>query len=141
MTQRADIQGERTAHAPLTARIRNAGRRMNAHFLAVFAAALIAFTWQSFVTQTHIHPDTLPAAAAHVSGMQLAPTQPAPERPIDCPICHAAAIGGHYLTPGPMPVLAAIAVSIWRFAAIAPVASVVTRSHGWRSRAPPAARA
>lgn len=113
---------------------------MSAGFLAVFVAALLAFTWQSFVTQTHIHLETLPVAATHVVARQLTPTQPAPERPIDCPICHAAALSGHYLTPGPAMVLAMVTAAVWRFASTASAPSRVTRSHAWRSRAPPAAR-
>lgn len=141
MTQLATLRSGSTAHAPLTARIRGAGRRMSAGFLAVFVAALLAFTWQSFVTQTHIHPDTLPVAAAHAAGAQLAPTQPAPERPIDCPICHAAALSGHYLTPGQALVLAPVVITVWRFTAAMLAPSRSDRSHAWRSRAPPAARA
>ena len=113
---------------------------MSAGFLAVFVAALLAFSWQSFVTQTHIHPGTLPIAAAHVAGPQIAPSQPAPEQPIDCPICHAAALSGHYLTPGPALVLAVVATAIWRFAPVASAPSRATRSHAWRSRAPPLSR-
>jgi hypothetical protein len=141
MTQPAATRARQAVRAPLTARVRAAGQRMSAGFLAVFVAALLAFSWQSFVTQTHIHPGTLPIAAAHVAGPQLTPTQPAPERPIDCPICHAAALSGHYLAPGPALVLAVIAAAIWRFASVALAPSRATRSHAWRSRAPPAARA
>jgi hypothetical protein len=126
--------------APLTARIRGAGQRLSAGFLAVFVAALLAFTWQSFVTQTHIHPEAPPGTVTHVVGAQLTPTQPTPERPIDCPICHAAAVSGHYLAPGPALVLAIFAIAVWRFVAAAAASSRATRSHGWRSRAPPLSR-
>jgi hypothetical protein len=138
MTQATATGRAWAAQAPLTARVRAAARRMSAGFLAVFVAALLAFTWQSFVTQTHIHPDSLPVAAHATS--RAAPTQPAPERPIDCPICHAAAVSGHYLAPGPALVLAIFAIAVWRFVAAAAASSRATRSHGWRSRAPPLSR-
>jgi len=125
---------------PLTARIRHAGRRMSAGFLAVLVAAMVAFTWQSFVTQTHIDFAPAPVAAAQSAGTHVSRTPAAPDRPIDCPICHDAALAGHYLTPGPAWVLAPLATSVWRFTADATVRSRRARSHDWRSRAPPSGR-
>jgi hypothetical protein len=140
MTQPVATRARQAVPAPLTARIRGAGQRLSAGFLAVFVAALLAFTWQSFVTQTHIHPEAPPGTVTHVVGAQLTPTQPTPERPIDCPICHAAALSGHYLTPGPALVLAPVVITVWRFTTTALAPSRSDRSHAWRSRAPPAAR-
>jgi len=127
----------RSAAAPLTARVRGAARRAEAWCVAVLVAALIAFGWQSFVTQTHLHPAPPPATTAHVAGPQLSPPQPAPEQPIDCPICHASAIGGHYLAPGPALVLAPIALASWLFVVAKRMPGRRARSHAWRSRAPP----
>ena len=63
------------------------------------------------------------------------------DHPIDCPICHDAALAGHYLTPGPAWVLAPIVVVMWRFTADGAAKGRRARSHDWRSRAPPIARA
>jgi len=128
--------GATRSAAPLTARVRGAARRAEAWCVAVLLAALIAFGWQSFVTQTHLHLVPAPAAA-HVAGPQLAPTQSAPDQPIDCPICHANAIGGHYLTPAPTLLPAPIALASWLFVVIRRLPSRRALSHAWRSRAPP----
>jgi hypothetical protein len=126
---------------PLTARIREAGARLSAGFLAVLAAAMLAFTWQSFVTQTHIDIVSMPAAAtAQIAPAHVSQIPAAPDRPIDCPICHDAALAGHYLTPGPAWVLAPIIAVLWRFTADAKAEGRRARSHDWRSRAPPTAR-
>ena len=127
----------RSAVVPLTARVRGAARRAEVWCAAVLVAALIAFGWQSFVTQTHLDVALAPATAAHVAGAKLSPTQPAPEQPIDCPICHANAIGGHYLAPGPALVLAPVALAAWLFVTAKRMPSRRARSHAWRSRAPP----
>lgn len=125
---------------PLTARIRDAGARLSAGFLAVLVAAMIAFTWQSFVTQTHIDPAQMPVAAVRGAPAHVSQVPAAPDRPIDCPICHDAALAGHYLTPGPAWVLAPIVVVLWRFTVDGKAEARRARSHDWRSRAPPTAR-
>lgn len=130
-----------SAAMPLTARIRDAGARLSAGFLAVLVVAMIAFTWQSFVTQTHIDLASMPAVTAQGTPTHVSQIPAAPDRPIDCPICHDAALAGHYLTPGPAWVLAPIVVSIWRFTAQGKAEARRARSHDWRSRAPPIARA
>jgi len=133
-------RGHAPAASPLTARIRSASRRMSAGFVALLLAALVAFAWQSFVTQTHIHLSDGPVATARAASTQVSGTQPAPDRPIDCPICHDGAIAGHYLSPGPVLVLAAIGATLWLFAPTASAPSRHARSHAWRSRAPPRPR-
>ena len=78
----------------------------------LFAAlALLVFTVQNYVLQTHVHP---PAGLASVSmGETRAPAswrKPAKANPFDdpatCPLCQDLALAGHYTAPGAILLLA-----------------------------------
>ncbi|MGN6377112.1 MAG: hypothetical protein ACTHMG_16375 [Sphingomonas sp.] len=116
--------------------IRTHARQLSTRFLIILAIALAAFAWQSFITQVHVH-GAPQAASRTLAGAQLSRPAPPPNLPIDCPICHDAAVAGHYLSPGPVLVLAAIAGVDWRPVAGALHSAPLQRSHRWRSRAPP----
>ncbi|MBV9990733.1 MAG: DUF2946 family protein [Alphaproteobacteria bacterium] len=90
--------------------------------------ALLAFTFQTYVTQTHIH-------AAPVAGGKQVPGKL--DDQASCAVCQAAIHGGHYLTPsagGFVPLtLSSYGVTIATEIAI----FVSVASHSWHSRGPP----
>ncbi|MBO9602116.1 MAG: hypothetical protein J7496_06375 [Novosphingobium sp.] len=99
-------------------------------------AVLVAFLLQSFVTATHVHnpaPVASGIAAAHGSTHQRVPTEPAS----NCPICHAVAQSGHFLTPAPVMFAAAGSAALWLYLAAFRAPAESGRSHAWHSRAPP----
>jgi hypothetical protein len=107
----------------------------------VLLAALLAFSWQSIVVETHFHSPS-ESASAGVIVKQGAHGQPAQRRapsdsPAGCPICRELAHAHNYLPPAPTvfeaprpgvsPVLSASSNEL----------ALPQRWHGWRSRAPP----
>jgi len=108
---------------------------------AVLLAALLAFAWQSFVTQTHVHPaphvHSLTSIDKAEQALHSKTGEPSRDQPANCPICQEIAHAGLYLLPAqvefdmPPPAIAWVAV-------IPPLAAPVRLgSHIWRSRAPP----
>jgi hypothetical protein len=110
---------------------------------AVAWILLIAFTLQSYVTQTHIHgisqsfdagadAKTLAASPAHQNA-------PADKSAQDCPFCQAIIHSGAFFAPAapfiPQPVWVASVVQVIAAQAAVAVAAIV----GWQSRAPPQA--
>ena len=123
----------RSAHPP-----RDATR-----FLITFIAVL-AFAFQSYVTQTHIHgaPET-GFASAKIAGTgankQNPDKFPANDDPANCPICQEILHTGQFVTPSAVSLLLpSLAVSIITIVVDIGVVAQ-TASHGWQSRAPPAA--
>ena len=103
-------------------------------------AVLAAFLLQSFLTATHVHDPasiansvTAGPTAAKLPAHRGAPADPAN----NCPVCHAVANSGHFLAPAPIVFLAAVAATLWLFAAAFQTQVLTRRSHAWRSRAPP----
>jgi hypothetical protein len=99
---------------------------------------LIAFSFQSYVTQTHIH---LVAQASN--GMKAdarkAPRDryPASQDPANCPICQEVLHSGSFITPSAVAVLLpSLAVSVLAIVIDTAIASSPV-SHSWRGRAPP----
>jgi hypothetical protein len=114
--------------------------------------ALIAFAFQNYVAQTHVH--LTPAStfgtskfAAALSAPEKssrtvernAPNEKAPasDDPARCPLCQAVGHAGQFVWPS-----AAAFILPQLSAAIVPVTSAVVRtadsdSHNWQSRAPP----
>ena len=96
---------------------------------------LIAFTLQSYITQTHIHNAT-PAAAAKI--VTHAPGKaPADDNPVDCPFCQAVAHDGPFF----LPTVPLLILSIEFVEHAAPALRFhrpwEARGHIWQSRAPP----
>jgi hypothetical protein len=95
---------------------------------------LIAFTLQSYITQTHIH-NLAPAAIA-----KIVPSHgkaPVDDNPVDCPFCQAVAHDGPFFAPTvPLLILSVAFVEL-----AAPAFSLHRPSdvltHIWQSRAPP----
>jgi hypothetical protein len=101
----------------------------------IVSLLLLAFTLQSYITQTHIHSLT----PASVSRILTGSHDPAPVdgNPVDCPFCQAVAHDGPFFLPAaPILLLSAIWVELTpsflsaRTDADAP-------AHAWHSRAPP----
>ncbi|MBO9581866.1 MAG: DUF2946 family protein [Sphingobium sp.] len=68
----------------------------------VLLAALMAFSWQSIVTHTHVHahPGTHAAATIRTSDTaQLTDDQSPADQPANCPICQEIGHAGDYLLP------------------------------------------
>ena len=110
-------------------RARGRGWRLIASLL------LIAFTLQSYITQTHIHA----ANPVAISSSQTGPHDRAPNdgNPIDCPFCQAVAHDGPFFLPA-TPIL--LLSAIW--VALTPTfldanSQADPPAHSWQSRAPP----
>lgn len=96
---------------------------------------LIAFTLQSYITQTHIH-NAAPAAVSKIFTHSHGKA-PLDDSPVDCPFCQAVAHDG----PFHLPTVPLLILSI-AFVELAPLAlrlrdSSEAFAHSWRSRAPP----
>lgn len=118
--------------------------RASATRLLVSFVVLLAFSLQSYATQTHIHLAHLSNvgagnAAPAVGAKQQPDKFPPGEDPANCPICQEILHCGQFVTPAAaLLLLPSLAVSIVRIVAEASVVAQ-SASHAWRSRAPPAA--
>lgn len=102
--------------------------------LVIASLALLAFAFQSYVLQTHIHiaGDSRPAAHGVHHGKA-----PLGEDPSNCPICQEILHAGQFVAPTAqvfLPPFAAVS-TILLVDATSPV--VVALSHNWQGRAPP----
>lgn len=112
-------------------------RRGGIGWRALTLVLLLAFTLQSFVTQTHLH--AMPGAGVAQTAFQ-APhhgNTPLDEGAAACPFCQATVHAGAFFAPAP-PVLL-LPASCIRSAVSASIcdAIVPTLTHAWHSRAPP----
>ena len=119
---------------------RAASRGVFSH--ALLFLTLLAFAFQGFVTQTHIHAQVsgAPVAIDWFDGAK-APTKNAPAKndESNCPLCQAFANSGHFVTPAVAAILAPIySVSVIQLAPLG-ASFVHAVSHAWRGRAPPSA--
>jgi hypothetical protein len=96
---------------------------------------LIAFTLQSYITQTHVHNAT-PAAVAKIFTHSHGKA-PADDNPVDCPFCQAVAHDGPFF----LPTLPVLVLSVAFIELVAPGLRFLRVSeapaHIWQSRAPP----
>jgi hypothetical protein len=104
----------------------------------IVALLLLAFSFQSYVAQTHIHDivGKAPVALVHQAGHDRAPVQ---NLPFDCPFCQMLTHAGSFLVPDPSLVLPSpqwTILTAWNhdFAGMA-----IAANHDWQSRAPPSA--
>jgi hypothetical protein len=119
---------------------RSAGIR--ALWAAVLLVTLLAFGWQSFVTQTHRHTGdrgvSLSLAVKAIGGTQAEKGGQVPaDTPDNCPICQEVAHGGAYLAPAPILFHAPAALAAWFALTLLLALALRQQSHAWRSRAPP----
>jgi len=150
MRSRVASIGSMTIAGQSSIRDKRAGTRMprgrggvpgvRAGWRAMLLAVLLAFSWQSFITQTHRH--FAPAATAAALGKAgIAARQPGRQLPSDtpasCPICSEIAHAGPIMLPAPVEVIAPAAASFHAADTRPLTLALLQRSHAWRSRAPP----
>ena len=106
--------------------------------LVLVYAAILAFAFQSYVIQTHIHfAPTTALASDHQSGHH--DKVPANDDPANCPICQEILHSGQFITPAAQfLLLPAFAVSTITIVDRA-LPHIFAPSHNWRGRAPPQA--
>jgi hypothetical protein len=130
------FQSQRAVQQRRGSRTATAGASLLRLWLA--SLVLIAFSFQSYVTQTHIHlvAQTSDPAKAD-SGKAQRDRYPANQDPSNCPICQEVLHSGSFITPSAIAVLLpSLAVSVL---AIVIDTTIVSQpvSHSWRGRAPP----
>jgi len=120
-----------------TARITAKGLEKATLSRLIAALLLLAFSFQSYVAQTHIHDIAAKTTATLVqhSGHNRAPVQ---NSPLDCSFCQMLTHAGSTLMPDaglivPGPQWIAMAAPHYLFAGTG-----TTANHSWQSRAPPA---
>ncbi len=111
--------------------------------LLLVLALLAAFLGQDVVTQSHVHPlgagwdfETAVQTGGAATGAAAEKRHPA-KAPADCPICRELAMAGHYLAPGPLVLPQPLSSATWLFVLPVAILAFGSRSHSWRSRAPP----
>jgi hypothetical protein len=100
--------------------------------LAVTLFALFAFTLQSYAMQVHLH-------GASVAATQKPGTAQKTSDTAHCPICQEILHFGHYVTPSVGTWSPALTAIVFTIATIERPVTASMPSHGWNSRAPPAA--
>lgn len=105
----------------------------------VMLAVLLAFAFQAYVVQTHLHTQALPGASQQlVQGH--GPAKPVPHDPLDpatCKLCQELVHSGAVITPA-LPEL--VLLLDWAAAFLPPAqlpATAIAPETGWQSRAPP----
>lgn len=109
--------------------------------MAVLVTLLFAFSWQSFVAETHQHllsdTGTTITLGKSAGGEQQKPAKPSPLDPANCPVCREIAHAGSYLLPTPVSIDAPAPLFFWFATATLLGLALASRSHRWQSRAPP----
>jgi hypothetical protein len=111
---------------------------------AVTLFALLAFAFQSYVTQTHIHtggqPDVkiaMDGTSAKLAAKAKPDKYPANQDPSNCPICQEIVHSGSFISPAAIAALPpSLAVSVIAVL-LDTVVATPPASHSWRGRAPP----
>jgi hypothetical protein len=117
-------------------------RRGDTGWRSVAWVLLLAFTLQSFVTQTHIHGAPQALAGATIGKVLLATASPQDKSPIEndtatCPFCQAVAhAGAFFASAAPLLLLPVVSAACATPRLIA-TAIRLPSAHGWQSRAPP----
>jgi hypothetical protein len=99
----------------------------------IAALVLLAFSFQSYLAQTHIHETAAATALVYHPGHSKAPV----DSPFDCPFCQAVAHATSFLMPGALlPFLAPQWVKTATLHNFRAGTGTTTR-YNWQSRAPP----
>jgi hypothetical protein len=138
-------------HRPASSMARLRSARGTFHHTFVLLATIVAFLFQGYVVQTHIHfaasadagtfvadgANSTTSAGSAVSGRHN--PKPPIDDPAHCPICQEFLHAGQYLTPAP--ILALLITAVFVPITIERAVPVTTTpvSHAWRGRAPPGA--
>jgi hypothetical protein len=111
------------------------GRNNGQGWRAIACLILLAFTLQSYITQTHIH-NTSPTSISKTFSKSHSKA-PIDNSPIDCPFCQAIAHDGSFFLAA-MPIFHLSATwtesAVFRFCERL---NAGTAAHNWQSRAPP----
>ncbi len=114
---------------------------LKARCVAILVAVLLAFSWQSFVAQTHVHfasGGDAPGATFRVGASAEASAKASSsDEPADCPICDEIAHAGHVYLPGLLSFHLPELADAWIVLVAAGVLAPSQSSHAWNSRAPP----
>lgn len=136
--------GDMTMRYQRSATKRSGGRLagLRALWAAMLFLTLLAFGWQSFVTQTHRHFGqgglSLALSIQTAGGAKVEKGGQAPaDTPDNCPICQEIAHGGAYLLPAPILFQPPAALAAWFAVTLLLALALRQQSHAWRSRAPP----
>ena len=114
--------------------------------LAITFLALLAFTFQTLVVQTHIHGAARVGAASTqlaldgtASHDQSPDKFPPSDDPANCPICQELLHAGAFVTPTAAALQISTVVMSVDIVVVEIAAIERTFSHSWKSRAPPLA--
>jgi hypothetical protein len=100
--------------------------------------AILAFTFQCILVQSHVHgPQEAPPAVHSVSVSVPVLPGPGDEDPANCPLCQEMLHAGTYVTPIAIPIYLPIAATLAATPAPTAVFRVFAPSHNWQGRAPP----
>jgi hypothetical protein len=114
---------------------------LKARCVAILVAVLLAFSWQSFVAQTHVHfasgADASAASAGPGVTAETSAKPPSSDEPADCPICDEMAHAGHIYLPASLSFQLPQLGGVWIALAAARMLAPSQSSHAWNSRAPP----
>ena len=114
--------------------------RLSGGWVAIVLSVLLAFSWQNFVTQTHVHHSHGPYPE-RVAGDTATPRLSIDQSPFDvsedCQICQEIAQSGHYLPPTLIAFHPFERALVWLVATPAFATALRQSSHAWLSRAPP----
>ena len=117
--------------------------RGNTRRLAISFVTLVAFVVQILLVQTHIHGTarfgvtSVPATIAKIDGKERSDKFPPANDPANCPICQEMLHAGAFVAPGAATLQITTLASVIDFVFVEIFATAQTRSHGWKSRAPP----
>jgi hypothetical protein len=116
-------------------------RRGNSGWRFVTWAVLLAFTLQSFVTQTHIHWSPLAGTGVTAAGRLDSPVSqnksPFEKDKTACPFCQAIIHAGAFFASGAPLLLLPVLRAEWAIPRLFPAAIRAALAHSWQSRAPP----
>ena len=114
-----------------TAGVRGSG------FRAIAWILLLAFTLQSFITQTHIHSTFGATLAATVTNVPTHKNAPAENGKAECPFCQAIAHAGAFHAPLSQTLVLPVSWAAMAASFFVGETFVSVSSHLWHSRAPP----
>lgn len=121
-----------------TARPKTKAQRANVGRLAITLFALLAFTFQSFIAQIHVHTAPWAASSMLDAGKAAQPGKlPASDDQSNCPICQAVLHGGQFITPSAVTFALPSFVVFFVATGAQKVPVIQAGSHNWQSRAPP----
>jgi hypothetical protein len=100
----------------------------------IAALVLLAFSFQTYVAQTHIHQSPIAGLASIAHPSHKTPTE---NSPFDCPFCQAVAHGTSFLQPDSLTLLPSAQSLQIPVPHTLSVAKNTAADHSWRSRAPP----